>query len=313
MDALILAAGFGTRLRPLTEEIPKALLPIYGIPMIDIHIERLLGNPLPIGPVTVNAHHLSDDIRSHIHEHRYHQLINLSYEPTILGTGGAIKNASPFLRSDPFIVLNCDAIFLAPICSAISFHNKGDQVATMVLIRSPVWPNVKVNRDRVTAILRERRDPDAYTFTGFHIISQEIFDLLPDDTFYDIRDAYQRLIEDGKLGAFIWDVPSETPFLDIGTPESYLEAHRLYAGDAGKLMGVFPDEEGITLAEGYGFIDDTAVIGEGSRIEESIVLSGAMVAPGSNIQRSILGPGAEARGDVRNRLVTISGSREISE
>lgn len=314
IDVLLLAAGLGTRLRPLTDQIPKALLPVYGTPLVGLHIERLLA-PAESGPavgrIVVNAHHLAPRIAAYIGEHRLRERIEISHEPEILGTGGAIAKAAPRLRSDPFAALNADALFAAPLAAAFAFHTARDAAATLVLLRDGAHPLVRAEGDRVAEILR---DPaaGAFTFTGFQVVSRAFAALLPGGVFHDVRDTYRRLAREGRLGAFIFDPPEGAPFLDVGTPGSYLEAHRLCAGPAGDRLGLRPRAGGARV-EGYGHADASARVGRDARIERSVVLPDAEIGRGVRVSDSIIGPGARIERDVERRLVTTLGGRAIGE
>lgn len=314
MDALLLAAGFGTRLRPLTEQVAKPLLPIYGVPLLDIHLAHLLAykGTDPISRIVVNGHHLAGQVRRHLAAHAARKQIAFSHETEILGTGGAVANAAPHLTSDPFLVLNCDVLLAPPIEEAIAFHGTHDHLATMVLVRSPVQPNVETDGDRVTAILRGQTVPGASTFTGFHVVSQGLLGILPRGVFHDIRDTYDELLVEGKLGAYLCGKDAASAFLDIGTPEAYLEAHRICTRDGCRSFGFSPEESKITHIMGFGFADRTAALEKGCRIEESIVLGNASVAAGIRIRHSIIGPGASVTSDVSDRLVTTVGVRDIA-
>ena len=314
MDALLLAAGFGTRLRPLTQQIAKPLLPIYGVPLLDIHLAHLFGyqGADPISRIVVNGHHLAAQVRRHLGAHSARGKIAFSHETEILGTGGALAHAAQHLTSNPFIVLNCDVLFIPPVDEAITFHKTHDHWATMVLVRSHIWPNVQIDGDRVTAILRGQTVPGAFTFTGFHIVSQELLGAIPRGTFHDIRDTYEKLLAEGKLGAYVWEKDAASAFLDIGTPEAYLDAHRICARDGCDSFGFSPAESEITRVAGFGYADRTATLGEGCRIEESIILGGARAAAGSRVRGAIIGPGAFVTGEVSDRLVTTVGTRDIA-
>ncbi len=315
LDVLLLAAGFGLRLRPLTQQIPKALLPILGAPLLDLHLARLLGSPdspsetPPARHVVVNAHHLANQIRTHVAAHPQAARIGISCEREILGTGGAIAQAAEQLTTDPFLVLNADALGATPIAEAVAFHQAWGWTITMVLAPSPIWPNVCVDHDRVTGILRGERNAQAFTFTGLQVIARELVDRLPRGTFHDIRDTYDALIAEKRLGAFVWQ-SDPAAFLDVGTPEDYLEAQRRCAAGCD-----LPRRGGdpIIPAEGYGFSDAHAHLGAGCRIEESVVLAGAQVEAGARLRRVIVGPGARVGGSVRNLMVTTLGTCEIRE
>lgn len=345
IDALLLAAGYGTRLRPLTLRIPKALLPIHGTSLLDYHIERLLGGPgqadgrratASVRRVVVNAHHMAERVEAHLADHPRREHLALSFEPEILGTGGAIWKAREHLETDPFIVLNADALFPAPLEIALEFHRDSGHLATMVLTRSTLWPNVIVQGDRVADILPDRCAPSAFTFTGCHVISRELIDLLPRGTFHDIvRGIYRSLIAQRRLGALI--APPEIPFIEVGTPARYLEAHRLCAREEARRYGLpgprgearhyrLPESRGEARHYGlpepggkarahrgdYSFIDPRAQVDEGARIRESIVLQGARVGRDARILRAIIGPGAKAEGTITDRMLTADGSVPIS-
>ncbi|MBP6874689.1 MAG: NTP transferase domain-containing protein [Candidatus Eisenbacteria bacterium] len=346
IDVLLLAAGFGTRLAPLTLQIPKALLPICGLSIIDYHLAQLASLRAPVVErIVVNGHHLAAELLAHLRArgHRgdiaaprlpeairkaaFEQTretasafpipIAFSYEPAILGTGGALVRAAEFLRSEPFVIMNADTLFRAPLEAAIRFHRATDCAATMVLLRGGFWPNVIEHEGRVTAIVREGPQPGGCTFTGLHIGSQSLLSLLPPSGFHDIRDTYERLIERRELGAFVWD--SQAAFVDIGTPESYLEAHRLACAGGSPFEKLRGDASALGLetaqggrsADEYGFVDARARIGEGASIAQSVILGDAAVAPGAEIVHSILGPGARAEGRVHRRMVTTLGDREM--
>lgn len=333
LDVLLLAAGFGTRLRPLTEQIPKALLPICGVPLLDRHLAHLLGpGETPTGcgltgdddrrhprirSVVINGHHLADQIAAHIDHHSFRERIVFSHEPEILGTGGAIAKAAEFLRSDPFVVINADTLFPAPIAEAVAHHRAGGFLATMVLVPAPRWASVCAREGAVTEIRRtphrtrsaaskssqgaetrgsSRHTEDLFTFTGCHVISRQLLQSLPKAVFHDIIKTYEELIHQQHLGAFISPL-ERTPFLDVGTPTDYLAAHRLCAG---------------ADAAAGSFIDASACVGEGCRIEESVVMRDARVAPGSRIRRCIVGPGAIVAGEVSDLMITTIGTREIA-
>ena len=314
-DTLLLAAGFGTRMRPLTRSIPKPLLPIYGVPLLDYHISRLssrvAGSPSP-GRIVINGHHLVDQVAAHISEHTEGNRISLSHEPEILGTGGAIAKAAGLLTTDPFVVLNADTLFPAPIDEAVRFHQDHDFLATMVLIQSEIRPNVLVTGDRVASILFDRCDPSGFTFTGLHIVSRGLPHLIPAGRFHDIRETYVRLSDDGRLGAYVWSPDGGAPFLDIGSPSAYLEAHRLLTETSSGRYGFSPSQDArIAEVEGFGYLGPNVKVGDRCRVARSVVIVDAEIADGVTLTDSILGPGVRVTTDTRSRLVTTDGSVAI--
>lgn len=318
-DILLLAAGFGTRLRPLTEQMPKALLPVCGVPLLERHLDRLRNlGPRTIRRVVVNGHHLADQIRDRLQRWQRAQTaqsdvapdwIRFSFEPEIRGTGGAIVAAAEWLQSDPFLVMNADADFDAPLAEAVAFHRAHRRAATMVLLPSPVWPNVRVAGDRVAAIVREGPIAGGLTFSGLQVLSREVIERLPAAGFHDIRDTYDQLLQRGQLGAFVWS-PEDLRFVDIGTPRSYLEAHRACPPADGQRAGG-RGARGLGHPDTGGFIDPGATIGAGARVSASVVFAGAVIAPGVRVHRTILGPGVVVEEPIEGLLVTTRGTRRI--
>jgi len=324
IDVLLLAAGFALRLRPLTEEVPKPLLPVCGLAMLDGHLVRLRELPSPrVRRAVVNGHHLAGQVRAHLEQVQPSLAgedrgwIVFSPEAEILGTGGAISNAAHHLRSDPFVVLNADSLFAAPVAEAVAYHRGAGFTATMVVTASDFWPNVLVDGGTVTAILPGERDPRGYTFTGLHVVSSRLLAMLPAG-FHDIRDTYKLLAKIGQLGAFVWPPAGARtlPFLDIGTPAHYLEAHRICAGPESPLAAVLQSASRMGLIQPGrsedGFIHARARVGTGATVRESIVLWDAVIGPGVAVERSIVGPGVQVAEDLVGMLVTARGRREIA-
>ena len=290
LDYLLLAAGYGSRLRPLTDCMPKALLPIYGTPLLDLHLAAI-GRA---GRIVINTHHLAAQIAEHVRRHPWHDRITLSHEPKIRGTGGALVHARKLLFSDPCVVINTDTLYTPPLEAALQHHRAGGYPATMILSPDPLHRNVTAQAGRATGILLDRTNEDAFTFTGCHLVSQELIAQLPAAGFHDIRETYLELIRRGQLGAYIDD--RGAGLIDIGTPQRYLAAHRAVRAPVG-----------IQLAEDYGFIDAGAHIGAGARIRGSIVMSAAKVDAGCLIEHAIVAPGARVSADLINAVITPSG------
>src|SRR5919108_2695 len=132
MKALILAAGYGTRLRPLTERIPKPLLPVAGQPILVWNL--LLLKRHGITDVVINLHHLGEQIVQAIgNGSRFGMRVAYSHEPTLLGTGGGIQQAAPLLKDGPFLVVNGDTLSACDLTELIAAHRAGKASATLVL------------------------------------------------------------------------------------------------------------------------------------------------------------------------------------
>ncbi len=215
-NAMILAAGFGTRLRPLTYHTPKPLLPVRGRPLIE-HNLRLL-KEAGIKKVVINLHHLGEQIKSFVgNGQRYGLKIHYSNERKILGTGGGIKKAQKFLTGGPFIVINGDVLIDIDLKKVVrSFYKK--KCAALMVIR-PLKKGESYSRlniaknGRLIGFGKGR-----YMFTGVQIFDPVIFKFLKEPSC---------LIESGYKKLFADKLPIQTfvhkgYWNDIGTMKSYV-------------------------------------------------------------------------------------------
>lgn len=216
--AMILAAGLGTRLRPLTLKTPKPLLPLNDITLIDHQLRYLAKSN--ITSVAINLHHLGEKIRNHVgHGASYGLEIFYSEEPEILGTGGGIKGAARFFGRNPFIVLNADTLIAADISALIKTHFSSGAQATMAvkrLVDDADFTPIDVDEK---GFIKEFGS-GLYFYTGLQILSPDIFDVLPPagTSACLIQDGYVKLMErGGRIKAFEYDGYLN----DLGTPERY--------------------------------------------------------------------------------------------
>jgi len=225
MKALILAAGFGTRLRPHTEHIPKPLLPIAGRPLIDLTICRLID--MGITGIVINVHHLHQQITSFIQTRNYPINVVTRYEKKILGTGGAIKNVSDFLGDSPFLVINSDIVTDIDISAVCTFHQHHPHPATLVMHDYPIFNNVSVdeNKNIIDFSGKKKNMPDELScqaFTGIQILDPLIMDFIPRNQFVSSIDVCKKMI---KKGLIIKAYTSKNHYWkDIGTPDHFTQA-----------------------------------------------------------------------------------------
>lgn len=205
MRAMILAAGFGTRLQPLTNTVPKALVPVAGRPLIEYGLLFLRSQG--ITEVVINLHHLGEKIRAALGDGSlYGMRIFYSVEENILETGGGVKNAQSLLDGDTFVVVNCDAIVDLDLPDVLRFHRQQQAAATLVLRPDPDAASYGlVETDRHGRIRRLRGQPSevseslsAYMFTGLQILQPQIFDFMPEvKSFSTTRETYPRMMAEG--------------------------------------------------------------------------------------------------------------------
>ena len=236
MRAMILAAGLGTRLRPLTTTIPKPLLPVAGRPLIVWNL--LLLRKYGITEVIINLHHLGDLIEQELgNGSTLGMRIAYSREPVLLGTGGGIKQAERFFGGEPFVVLNGDTLVELDLGALIRFHDGHKALATMVLRDDPDadrWGPVELDACRrvVTINGRGRAGEPSDSrgkkmFAGIHVMHPRLLTDVPPGRESSIIDAYVREIQRGEV---ICGFTMDGYWSDIGTLERYTQAQQHAAG-----------------------------------------------------------------------------------
>ena len=223
MKAMILAAGFGTRLMPYTEKTPKALFSIAGRTALDWVAQRL--QAAGSTAIVINTHHLNTAIESFIADHDYDIPITTCYEKQILGTGGALKNVAWFWDDQPFVVVNSDVFTDIDIQAAYQFHLDHASPVTLVLCKDPEFNSVTVRPDgTVIDFIPADDETETWTFTGIHVIDPVVLDLIPAGRFSSIIDIYRKLMLQGStIHAYF---PQDILWDDLGTPSRYAHVAR---------------------------------------------------------------------------------------
>ncbi len=233
MKAMILAAGFGTRLRPLTESLPKPLLPVGGLPLILWNL--LLLREHGIHDVMINLHYLGHMIRQQLGTgERWGMRLEYSEESEILGTGGGLKAAEAFFDGEDFITLNGDTLIDLDLTDVLTCHASTEATVTMVLREDEnveQWGVIETtDDDRVLSItgrgcLKHYPSDTIHKrmFAGVHVLSPHVLRHCPEGQGSSIIDAYITELENGSrimgyLASGYWS--------DVGTPERYDQAQR---------------------------------------------------------------------------------------
>jgi NDP-sugar pyrophosphorylase family protein len=238
MKAMILAAGLGTRLRPLTNDRPKALVEVGGQTLLEITLGRL--RAFGIREVIINVHYLADMVVEYLKSHNnFGMRIEISREDVLLDTGGGLKKASQFFldgsgdRDEPFVLHNVDVISTIDLEQMLQIHKQKDAAATLAV------QNRKTSRyllfdqklrlcgrrggdEPTPEIVRPCDEAEALAFSGIHIISPGLLEGLTEDGVFSIISSYLRLAGQGqKIQGFRAD---EYYWRDIGRPESVAQA-----------------------------------------------------------------------------------------
>jgi mannose-1-phosphate guanylyltransferase len=315
MEAVILAGGFGTRMRPLTDTRPKSLLPILDQPMID-HIVRWL--PDDVDRVILAVNYMAEAIREHLADAELGTEVVVVEEDEPLGTGGAFRNALPELTEDTFIGLNGDIITSLDLNDMIVRHRRMDGIGTIALwqVEDPSRYGV-VDMDRKGRINEFVEKPEPGTApsnlinAGAYILRTDVLEMVEPGVKTSLeREVYPRVLDQGMYGYQFTGF-----WVDAGTPETYLEAHRhLLArmddrGWDGTMMDTTAHIRGPSLigpgtvvgadcqVGPYATIGEECIIGNGAKVVNCVLLPGAKVDKDANVSNCILGEGAEVAED----------------
>ena len=305
MKAVILAGGFGTRLRPLTLEIPKPIVPIFDRPFLYHQVDLLRQVP-DIDEVVLSLNYRPGRIEARVGDGAEAGLpLRYRVEPHPLGTGGAIKFASAGI-DETVLVLNGDVLTDIDLNAVVARHRERRARATIVLtpVDNPsAYGLVETDEDGNVRRFLEKPGPNEITCdtinAGIYLLEPATFDRIPDDTAWSIeRQYFPSLVERGET--FVAHV-DRGYWIDIGTPASYMQAHRdLMAGRGA--AGPFQKRAAGTVHRGARcrvaagaelagpcFLGDGCVVEEGARIgAESVVGAGCTIGPRALVERSIV-------------------------
>jgi NDP-sugar pyrophosphorylase family protein len=229
MKAMVLAAGQGTRLRPLTDNLPKALVPVAGRPMIEYPL--LLLRHYGIREIIINLHQFGEQIEKYLGDgSKLGVEITYSDEPELLDTGGGLRKAKPFLRDGTFIVINTDALIDLNLAEAIAFHKKWSAAATLVLRpdeNADQYGSMDVDDSGKICRFLESKAPIGPSgpirklmFTGVQILESKVFDYMnasgARQKFSTTKETYPKMLLAGEA---LYGFCFEGFWQDLGTSE----------------------------------------------------------------------------------------------
>lgn len=310
LRGMLVAAGFGTRLLPLTSELPKPAVPVANRPIAAFALEVLAR--AGVRDVVVNTHHLAAELERELSpwcpsdvELRY------VHEPAILGTGGGVRNAwasrgGP-IDGDDFVVMNAKLVFAPDIARALEQHRQSGAIATMVLRALPERSTfAAVEHDASGRIQRMRglpsnaraSDLQRSMFTGLQILSARAFADLPHEGDM-IEGAYLRWLERGEHVHAVLDAGA---WLDVGvTAAHYLRANLALVRRSIAWPGIEPDAAG-------NVIDSSVRVPPSAQLREVVLGRGAIVPDGAELARVVAWPGAKLPSQLSDAVVTTGGA-----
>ena len=320
---MILAAGFGTRLKPLTNDLPKPLFPVLNRPILE-HTLHLLSSQ-GIREVAVNVHHQPEKIIHYFGDGKKFGVdLHYSQEEKILGTAGGIKKLQAFLKDDAFLVINSDVLADVDLNDVLKFHTENKSKLTLVVrqdTNAEKYDSIqRVDEGRIVHFLghsiKNSEPTTQVMFTGIQIMEPDIFSRIPENKFCGTtEDVFPGMIQDdlpvyGFLHKGYW--------IDMGTRKTYIQAQAdalvgkltLKASSSRNPEGplVIPP---VHISKDCEISQDAqvgpyAVLGEGCRlrpgavVENSILWPGATIGNGITVQNSIIGEGVAIDKNVKD-------------
>lgn len=231
MKAIILAGGLGTRLRPITSTIPKCLVPINGVPLLELWLRDCERSG--VEGVLVNTHYLPGPVEEFVAA-RQGIPVTLAYEPTLLGSAGTIAANWRFVEADEsFVVIYADNLTTFPLSDLIAFHGTHREIASMALFRSPNPSACGVVEMDDTGLVtgfweKPEKPPGNLVNAGLYVFRREVHAFLPKEVPADVgRSLMPALVGQAK------GLPIHSYFVDIGTLENYYNAQADYAAASG--------------------------------------------------------------------------------
>ncbi|RZT96524.1 nucleotidyltransferase-like protein [Ancylomarina subtilis] len=237
INAMIFAAGLGTRLQHYTKNCPKALVKLNGKPLLEHCILKM--KDFGVDRIVINVHHFADQIEDFLESNENFGLdIRISDErDLLLDTGGAIKKAAPlFIPNAPILIYNVDVLSSLDLGDLLSAHKQNQALATLNLIDKKTdrylcfnhdgllcaWKNDATHEEKIVNV--SHLNSKAYSFSGIHIIESELLDLIEEEGVFSVIDLYLRLAKSHRIAGFH---DSSDLWMDLGKPEELLKAETL--------------------------------------------------------------------------------------
>lgn len=294
LSIFILAAGLGERLRPITNHIPKPLLPVLGKSVLESVLEKI--SALPVTTIGVNLHYKKEAISQWIGQSSFSNRVTLFPEDPVLGTGGALKNAEGFLKDSVFLVHNADILSDVDLNELIAYHKESGNIATLAVHAYPEFNNLVVDDNgylvEIGALCSLCRAPNSQllAFTGIAAYAPEFLNFLPEGASSVVNAWTEAIFAGQKIGTY--DV-SGCYWTDIGTPASYAKAVISELRKNGEMVYIHPTSGSCKHIEmdGYLAIEKESMSDKDISLRNCIVLPGTGIDVKGHFENCILGPG----------------------
>jgi NDP-sugar pyrophosphorylase family protein len=300
MRAIILSAGYGTRLWPLTEDRTKPAIPILGKPLVGYVAEYVAR--YGFDEIVVNLHHRPESVRAALGDGSQFG-VKLQYveEPVILGTSGALDNTREFFAHETFLSINGKIITDIDLHAALETHRRMQAIATLVVLpnaKRERFSMVEVDEGRITGFTgmpTVEMSTTPLMFTGITILEPRIFDYIPRGVFsHSVTDVYPRAIANGEtIAAHV----SSGAWRELSTLKRYLDINLEMLKEAGQNYNAGP---GCTLAESAKIDEavlwDNVRVHDGAHIRRSVLADDVQIAAGTILENCVVAPRALVEG-----------------
>ena len=293
MRAIVLSAGYGTRLWPLTEDRTKPAIPILGKPLVGYVAEYLAG--YGIDEIVVNLHHRPESVREALGDgSRFGVKLHYVEEPEILGTSGALDNTREFFERETFLAVNGKIITDIDLNAALETHRSANALATLVLLpntRRERFSVVETENGRVKRFggMPGEDDRDPLMFTGIQILEPRIFEYIPRGVFsHSTTDVYPQAIARGEVVAAH---VATGKWRELSTLKRYLDISVELMKEAGK---TYDAGEGTVISESASVVDsilwDDVVVGERARVSGAVLADNVRIKAGEVVENAVVVP-----------------------
>jgi NDP-sugar pyrophosphorylase family protein len=327
MQALLIAGGFGTRMRPLTYTRPKHLLPIANRPHIE-HVFDLLQRH-DVNAAVLLTSFLAEAFAQTVTSAADRGMeVQICREETPLGTAGALKNAARIVGKETFLAMNGDVLTDADLSALVEFHRAGGGMATMLLtpVEDPSQFGVVATDDRgcVRTFIEKPPKGEAPTNlinAGVYVLEPEVLEWIPEGEEHSAeRQLFPALVEQRELFA----LSTEAYWLDVGTPSKYLQANldaldgRLVVEEISlRAEGSVLRGDATLVAEGAevtrSCLGDAVKVGANAKVTASVLLPGVEIGEHAVVERSILGEGAEVAANISLIGATVGDGERVDK
>jgi mannose-1-phosphate guanylyltransferase len=310
-QAFVLGAGLGTRLRPLTEELPKPLVPIFQKPLITFAFDHVIENGCE--RLIVNTHPLPERFADEFPDQSYRGLpITFVHEPELLGTGGGIANVLPQLGDEPFIVYSGDILTDFSLAPLIEAHARDRNEVTLALRETRFPPSIAIRDARVTDIGGKFGQPGQYDFANVSIWNPNLARKVPHAPGSFVPVLTQAIGEGARIGGVVMN---DGKWFNVGSPREYLEVHRMIANESWRPwylapstawpIAISPDAQIDATAKisGCTAVGEAACVGSEAELHDTIVWAGAQIASRSRLRNCIVRRGKTAEGNLSDTVI----------